>query len=284
MLARCVAAALPALAILLPAAALAEASRVISLNLCTDQLVLALADRSAIASVTYLARDCTISAQRRAADAVPINYGTAEELVAAGPDLVLAGRYTTRPTIGIARRLGMKVIELDLSTSLDMVRAQIREVAGALGRPERGAAMIADLDRRAAEMPAAEGMRQVAAVYQANGMTVGAGSLIDEALRVAGFDNLARHLGLENYLYLPLETLIANRPDLLILNNPRAIYPSLAESVLRHPAIAAAIAPNRRVVIPQSLWICGGPEIGDAIAFWRKRVPASRRSRDPRPA
>jgi iron complex transport system substrate-binding protein len=110
-------------------------------------------------------------------------------------------------------------------------------------------------------------MRPVAAVYQANGMTVGAGSLIDTALRVAGFDNLARRLGLENYLYLPLETLIAKRPDLLILNNPRAIYPSLAESVLRHPAIAAAIAPNRRVVIPQSLWICGGAEIGDAIAL-----------------
>jgi iron complex transport system substrate-binding protein len=267
LLARCVAAVLPALATLSPAAAQAQASRVISLNLCTDQLLLTLADRSAIASVTYLVRDCTISAQCRAAGSVPINYGTAEELVAAGPDLVLGGRYTARTAIGIARRLGMTVIELDPPTSLDMVRAQIREVADGLGRPERGAAMIADLDRRVAEMPVAEGMRPVAAVYQANGMTVGAGSLIDAALRVAGFDNLTRRLGLENYLYLPLETLIAKRPDLLILNNPRAIYPSLAESVLRHPAIAAAIARNRRVVIPQSLWICGGPEIGDAIAL-----------------
>jgi iron complex transport system substrate-binding protein len=62
VLARCVAAVLLALAILLPAAAQAQASRVISLNLCTDQLLLALADRSTIVSVTYLARDCTISA------------------------------------------------------------------------------------------------------------------------------------------------------------------------------------------------------------------------------
>ncbi|HKM72482.1 MAG TPA: ABC transporter substrate-binding protein [Stellaceae bacterium] len=254
---------------LLPAGAAAPASRVISLNLCTDQLVLALADRSAIVSVTYLARDCAISAQCRAAASEPINYGTAEELVAAEPDLVLGGRYTTRPAIGIARRLGMKVLEFDPPSSLDMVRRQIRDVAEALGRSERGEAMIADLDGRLAALPqaAAKGERPVAAVYQANSVTVGANSLIDAALQVAGVDNLARRLGLENYMYLPLETLIADRPDLLILNTPRAIYPSLAESVLRHPAIAAAIAPDRRVIVSQSLWICGGPEIGDAIAL-----------------
>jgi len=214
-LARQAFAAFSALVTLLPALAAAPASRVISLNLCTDQLVLALADRSAIVSVTYLARDCTISAQCRAAASEPINYGTAEELVAAEPDLVLGGRYTTRPAIGIARRLGMKVLEFDPPSSLDMVRRQIRDVAEALGRPERSETMIAALDGRLAALPQAapEGERPVATVYQANGMTVGANSLIDAALQAAGFDNLARRLGLENYMYLPLETLIAGRPD-----------------------------------------------------------------------
>lgn len=209
-------AAFLAFAVLAPAAAAAQAERIISLNLCTDQLVLALADPSAIASVTYLARDCAISALCRAAAAVPINYGTAEELVAAEPDLVLAGRYTTRPAVGIAHRLGLKVIDLDPPASLDAVRSQIREVAEALGHPERGAAMIADLDARLAALPKAapEGARPVAAVYQANGMAIGAHSLIDAALQATGFDNLARRLGLQNYLYLPLEALVANRPDL----------------------------------------------------------------------
>src|SRR5208282_4546026 len=196
--------------ILQPAGAAAPASRVISLNLCTDQLVLALADRSAIVSVTYLARDCAISAQCRAAASEPINYGTAEELVAAEPDLVLGGRYTTRPAIGIARRLGMKVLEFDPPSSLDMVRRQIRDVAEALGRSERGEAMIADLDGRLAALPqaAAKGERPVAAVYQANSVTVGANSLIDAALQVAGVDNLARRLGLRK-----LHVSAARNPD-----------------------------------------------------------------------
>ena len=219
--------------------------------------------------MTYLARDCAISALCRAAAAVPINYGTAEELVAAEPDLVLAGRYTTRPAVGVAHRLGLKVIDLDPPASLDAVRSQIREVAEALGHPERGAAMIADLDARLVSLPKAapEGTRPVAAVYQANGMTIGAHSLIDAALQAAGFDNLARRLGLENYPYLPLDALVANRPDLLILNTPRAIYPSLAESILRHPAIAAAIA---RTAVSSSRSHCGSAavlQIDEAVSL-----------------
>lgn len=131
-----------------PLAAAEPPLRIISLNLCTDQLLLALADQSTIASVTNLARDCTISAYCREAATVPINYGTAEEMVAVQPDLVLAGRYTTRPAVGIAHSLGMRVIDLDPANSLDNVRAQIHQVANALGQPERGAAMIADLDDR----------------------------------------------------------------------------------------------------------------------------------------
>ena len=273
-------AALLALAALPFGAASALPSRVISLNLCTDQLLLALADRNAIASVTHLARDCTISAHCREAAQVPINYGTAEEMIAAQPDLVLAGRYTTRPTVDIAHKLGMRVLDLNPANSLDDVRSQIREVAEALGRPERGAAIIADLDRQlAAEPPTPEQNRPVAAVYQANGMTIGAGSLVDATMQAAGFDNLARRLGLANYVYLPLETLIASQPDLLILNSQRAIYPSIGESILSHPAIAAAIAPERRLLVPQSLWICGGPEVGQAVALLaqaRLRIEAAR--------
>jgi iron complex transport system substrate-binding protein len=263
-----------------PLAIAAPPSRVISLNLCTDQLLLALADRDAIASVTNLARDCTISAHCRDAAMVPINYGTAEEMIAAQPDLVLAGHYTTRPAVDIARRLGMTVIDLDPANSLDDVRNQIRQVATALGLPERGAAMIGDLDRElAAAAPARKEHRPVAAVYEANGMTIGAGSLVDAALQAAGFDNLARRLGLANYMYLPLETLIMSQPDLLVLNAQRTIYPSLGESILHHPAIAAAISPERRIVVPQSLWICGGPQVGNAVALLaqaRLRVDAAR--------
>jgi iron complex transport system substrate-binding protein len=268
---RCAAVIGLALAAWLPIAASAQPSRVISVNLCTDQLLLALADPSAIASVTYLARDCTISAHCSAAAAIPINYGTAEELIAAAPDLVLAGHYTARPAVGIAHRLGLPIMELAPAASLDDVRNDIREVAAALGQAERGAAVIADLDRQlAAGASAPAQTRPVAAVYEANGMTVGAGSLIDAALAAAGFDNLARRLGLKDYMYLPLETLIAGRPDLLVLNTRRAIYPALAESILRHPAIAAAVAPERRMVVPQSLWICGGPEIAQAVTLLRE--------------
>ncbi|HWB51457.1 MAG TPA: ABC transporter substrate-binding protein [Stellaceae bacterium] len=256
-----------ALSALLLDIASAHAVRAISVNLCTDQLLLALADPASIASVSYLARDCTISVHCRAAATVPINYGTAEELIATQPDLVLGGRYTARHAIAIARSLGLKVIDLEPASSLDMIRGQIRDVAAALGQTARGETMVAELDRSLAGAPPPANPRPVAALYQANGMTVGVGSLVDMALQIAGFDSLARKLGLQGYMYLPLETLVAYRPDLLILNQPRARYPSLAAAVLRHPVLAEALPPERQLVLPKALWICGGPELGKAIAL-----------------
>lgn len=249
--------------------ATAAPRRIVSLNLCADQLVLTLADRPAIASLTWMARDCETSV--RCADAVglPFNHGTAEELLAADPDLVLTGRYTARFAAAAARRNGLSVIELDVANDFDTVRAQIRTVADAIGHPERGAAAIAAFDARLDALPKFDGavQRPVAAVYQANGFTVGKGSLIDRLLDRAGFDNMSRRLGIDNYPYLPLESLIAGQPDLLIMDDKPRLRPALADAILRHPALTHAFAPERRATIPQRLWICGGPSVADALAL-----------------
>src|SRR5215813_14877630 len=70
--------------------------RIVSMNLCTDELVLRLADRGNISSVTWQARDRDNSNVADLARDVPINHGLAEEILPLNPDLVLAGIYTAR--------------------------------------------------------------------------------------------------------------------------------------------------------------------------------------------
>src|SRR5262245_7975444 len=166
--------------------------RIVSLNLCTDQLVLALADRAAICSVTWLARDPQSSVMAAAAAEVPVNHGLAEEIIPCAPDLVVAGLYTTRTTVALLKRFGLTVLEMDVPQSLPAIAEQIRTMAQALGHPERGeamvAAMLADL---AALGPVPEKPWSVAVVYHPNGFTGGRGSLIDDLLTRAGLQNLA---------------------------------------------------------------------------------------------
>ena len=82
-----------------------RAKRVVSINLCTDQLLLLIAQRSQIASVSYLARDPMISHLADQAQGIPINHGLAEEILPLEPDLVLVSSHTIRPTVALLQKL-----------------------------------------------------------------------------------------------------------------------------------------------------------------------------------
>ncbi|RLA20277.1 MAG: ABC transporter substrate-binding protein, partial [Gammaproteobacteria bacterium] len=85
---------------LLPGAAFsAKPQRIVSLNLCADQLLLQLAEPKAIASLTHLAADPELSYLAEEATNYPLNYGSAEEILQLDPDLILAGSFTARPAV-----------------------------------------------------------------------------------------------------------------------------------------------------------------------------------------
>ena len=114
-----------------------RAKRVVSMNLCTDQLVLLIAKRSRIVSVSYLARDPLFSHFANRAWDIPINHGLAEEILPLEPDLVLVGSHTIRPTTVLLQKLGIKVLVLKLAEGFEDIRRNMRLVGNALGEPPR---------------------------------------------------------------------------------------------------------------------------------------------------
>ncbi|GBD48328.1 periplasmic binding protein [Methylopila sp. Yamaguchi] len=242
----------------------AAPARVVSINLCTDELLVRLADPAQVASVTWLS---TVSAGSNVADLVrgaPQNRGLAEEVVAARPDLVLAGRYTARAAVSVLKRIGVPVVEADAPRTLDQVKTEIRRVADAVGHSDRGEAMIAELERRLARPAPVRERSLRAAVLRPNGFTAGPGSLSDELMRRAGLVNVAAELKLDNYGQLPLETILLAGVDLLIVDGDRPGPPALATEVLSHPILAKLGDRVRVVKIPPKLWTCYGPSIADA--------------------
>lgn len=249
---------------LAPATAGAE-PRFASLNVCADQLLLMLADRKEIASLSYHGANPNFSFYWERARGLPVNRGQAEELLAAQPSLVLGGTFSNPATQHLLEKLGTRVLPLDVPSDFAGIRAQTLAVAEALGHPERGRALVAELDRRLAALRADEPERRpLAAVYQENGITAGNGTLVDAVIDAAGYENLAARLGLTSYAALPIESLVLHRPDLLITSLETSDAPSLARHTLDHPALRELAARAVQVTIPAPLWVCPGPHTVEA--------------------
>ena len=258
------------LALLLSFAAGPEAKprRVVSLNLCTDQLVLMLARRENIASVTYLAPHVESSYMAAAVAGLRVNHGRAEEVLPLEPDLVFAGTYTTRATVRLLRRFGYPVVAFDLARDFTDVRAQVGEAARLLGEEARGRAILARMDRGLARARAEPGAaRPSAAIFLPNGNSAGAGTFIDALLRAAGYRNFAAEAGLVGRVPLGLERLLVGDPEVLVLATEASVAPSLAETGLRHPALLRWASGKPVVALPTRLWNCPGPMLADAVAL-----------------
>ena len=247
-----------------PSAAQERPSRIVSMNLCTDQLLMLLADRERIASVSYLAANPRSSAMADQAQGLHLNHGLAEEILPLEPDLVIAGVFTTRPTVHLLRKLGYRVIDQPVANDLDDVRANVRRIAEAIGEPGRGEDLIAAFDARLAAVPPAEARRPRLALYWANGFTSGQGTLAQAIVTAAGLHNLAADLGISGTWQLPLETLLAANPDALVTGRARE-HPALANETFRHPALQRRFAGRPQLRIEDKYWICGTPSVATAI-------------------
>jgi iron complex transport system substrate-binding protein len=243
-------------------------ARIVSLDLCTDQMLIDLVPRERIAAVTHLAADPAVSAAPEKARGIPITHGEAEDVLRHDPDLILAGPYGVSATVNLLRRLKRNVVIVQQAADLDGVRASVRAVASAVGETAKGEAVIADFNRRlaglAAPQPAAA--TPTALIYQLGGSVSGAGSLANTLLEAAGFRNMAAEYRLTRAGQVPLELLVATPPDLVVLSTAADEYRTAAADNLRHPALRLLRQRRASLELPWQLWLCGTPVVAEAVA------------------
>ena len=233
---------------------------IVSTNPCADAILVRLVAPGRIAAISRYSHDA-------AATSIPLSVarrfrataGTAEEVIALRPSLVLASTFTAAATREAYARAGLRVVYLDMPADVAASVAQVREVAAAVGERAKGEKMARSIEN-AVRAERTEGGRQPAALlYIAGDLVNGAGTLLDDLIHRAGFRNAAADYGLANTGTLPAELLVAHPPAVII-----------AAGRGRTADLRRRLLPDTPVVaFDRGLVNCGGPIIPAALARLR---------------
>jgi iron complex transport system substrate-binding protein len=238
--------------------------RIVSLNKCADQLLVTLVDPSRIASVSPIATDEFSFLAERLKD-LPANSGRGESILLSNADLVLAGPFESHVRRHLLARQGFDVVVLKVWTRLQEGKEQIRALSRRLGAEPEGERLIAAIDAALARSRAIDAAPHTVLVLHRRGYTPGETTLLDDMLRHMGLVPYSAQLGLAQGGMVPLEKLVANPPDYLLMSESDRRGVDQGSALLWHPALLATVPPERRLYVPATLTICGGPSTPYAI-------------------
>ena len=240
----------------------ASALRVASLNLCTDEYLLLLARPEEIASVSFLSRDPRESVLWREAQRHPGNRGSLESALEHRPTLVLTMGGGGRSTAMIARRLGIRVLDLPYPARIADVRRQAVQVAAALGDRRRAVPLVQEIAALQRSRPR---VAKDAAFLTGGGFSLDPASLGAEWMRLAGLQQRSVKGG-----RLTLEGLATDPPRLLLRSAYRSGQWSRGTQWLNHP-IVRRLEP-RTITVDGRAWTCSGLPMAREVRRLREQL------------
>jgi iron complex transport system substrate-binding protein len=255
------------IALVLPgsAASAANLPRLVSMNVCTDQLVLTLADPEQILGLSRFARD---GWQSKSGDIgrYPVLSGGAEDVLLIRPDIVVASAFDKRSTRELLKAKGLHLAELAVPRTLDEARQQIREAGDITGHPDRAAAEIARLDAALARARRAVSERHFRVLpLSRRGWVAGSDSFVGSLLAESGLRSAAGDLGFSFGGFASLEAIVNLRPDFIVVSQAGDTARDDGQAFLLHPALERFYPPEKRIVIPERMTECGGVLLADAL-------------------
>ena len=261
-----------AAALLLATTAQAETPRrIVSLNPCLDAILLDVADPGQIAALSRYSRDPREFAMAVQASRFPHTGGSAEEVAALKPDLVLVSGMGAMQLTQVLPRLHIASASFTVPKTITESLGQVRRVAALAGHPERGAALAARIQAALAKAAPQPGEPPLEAlVYETDGLVSGPRTLMNELMTRVGFRNMASRYGLTRTADLPLERLLADPPQVLLAGSLAQGEPSWGDRVLSNPALRRLGGRMHVESFPQPLLFCAGPVLIPAAAALAK--------------
>jgi iron complex transport system substrate-binding protein len=240
---------------------------IVSTNPCADAILARVAPEK-LAAVSHYSHDAAATSMPLGlAKRWPALAGTAEEVIARRPDLVVTDSFAPAATRAAYARAGLKVLTLGSVSTIAESEAQVMQIARAAGREAQGRALVAEIERAVTRFtpPRRDGGNgndadPTALLYISGDLANGSGTLLDDLLTHTGFRNAAADYGLAFTGTLPIETIAAHPPAVIL-------SPGDGRTAdLRRRVLAREGAATREADFPRRLMNCGGPVIPAALA------------------
>jgi iron complex transport system substrate-binding protein len=244
----------------------ADLPRIASMNVCTDQLLLTLAEPAQILGLSRYSRDRFQSWAADDARGYRILSGGAEDILVLRPDVVVASLFDKRSTRELLKEKGLHLVEFDVPRSLDEVKDQIRRTGEITRHPDRAVAEIAKLDAAIARARQAVAHKRYRVLpLSRRGWVSGSESLLSSLLTETGLFNAAGELGVAFGGFASLEAIVNLKPDFIVVSDAGEYAEDDGRAFLLHPALERFYPPSKRIVIPDRLTVCGGVMLADAL-------------------
>lgn len=263
----------------LASAMAAPLPRVVSLDYCADQYVLALADRAQIVALSPSAT-AEFSYLAEKAKGIPQVRPTPEAVLMLAPDLVVRQWGGGFGAPEVLRRFRVPVAQIGFGDSLAEARVNLLTIGEALGQRRRALALAAEMDKRLTAVARGRPEKAPRALYlTAGGMSSGGGTFIDTLLRAAGVRNMTAEKSGKGWVPVDLERLALDPPDLFVTaffdKRERGVD---AWSPIRHAFLRRELAERPSVFLPGREVACSAWFVVDAIeAIARARDELARR-------
>lgn len=244
---------------------------IVSVNPCSDAVLMELVAPDRIAAISHYSMDpAATSISVDLARRFRSTTGTAEEVIALRPDLVISGSFVDPSTQSAWARAGLRVLYLGSPATIEQSQEQVRQIAEAVGETEKGAALNARIDRAVAAATW-RGEKLPTLLFIGGDLVSGGGTLLHDMMERAGLRDAAADYGMAFTGYLPVEHIVAHPPRVILAppGDADTRGGQMRARLLRH------VRPHVfQEEFPRALVNCGGPVIPVAIA----RMAAIRRA------
>src|SRR3954469_693838 len=102
--------------------------RIMSLKLCTDELLMDLVPVQRIASISYLSREPAALRIWPQAAQIPVNHNSIEEVLATRPDAILIDEFQSPAMRALLAKSGARLIEVPEAQNFSQIREVTRKV------------------------------------------------------------------------------------------------------------------------------------------------------------
>lgn len=246
--------------------------RIMSLDYCADQFVLALADENQIIGVSNEARDAH-SFYRERAKNIPRFRAVADQILTQRPSLVVRSWAGDRRLLDLLNRLRIQVITIEHAEDPKDIQSNVLRIAKAIGQESRGNALITDAEMRMARLKALPAYGESAIYLTPGAFTTGSGTFVSKVMALAGIGNSFADRGYKGWFPIPMERLVQSPPTLIVTS----FYDSHASvqnhwGIARHGYIRKMLDEIPTVDVPGSMMACSGLFIVNAAEHLREQM------------